>query len=122
VLFVYGTLLPGEPRWHHLQPYVHGDGVVDTARGQLFDTGEGYPAAVFGLGSVIVGQVFRLRADSLERALLHLDAVEGAVAGDYRRVRIETNAGNQAWAYEYGGGMTLRAISGGSWQEFLGRV
>ena len=50
-LFVYGTLRPGEVRWHHLQPYVVDDGVDDTAAGHLFDTGLGYPAALFAEGA-----------------------------------------------------------------------
>jgi gamma-glutamylcyclotransferase (GGCT)/AIG2-like uncharacterized protein YtfP len=115
-LFAYGTLLPGQSRWHHLQPLVEDDGVADSAVGVLYDTGVGYPAAVFGERSaVIVGRVFTLRADQIDRALGLLDEVEGAVAGDYRRIPIVTLAGVSAWAYEYGGGLSLEAIPGGSW-------
>ena len=46
-LFVYGTLRPGEVRWHHLEPFVVGDGIDSTVRGDLYDTGLDYPAAVF---------------------------------------------------------------------------
>jgi gamma-glutamylcyclotransferase (GGCT)/AIG2-like uncharacterized protein YtfP len=132
-LFAYGTLLPGDVRWHFLQRFVTDDGSVDRADGRLFDTGEGYPAAVFGFGiqadgvqadgvkadgvhaSVIHGRVFTLVADLVDEALATLDEVEGAVAGDYRRIEIVTHEGRAAWAYAYGGGLTLAPIDGGSW-------
>jgi gamma-glutamylcyclotransferase (GGCT)/AIG2-like uncharacterized protein YtfP len=117
-LFAYGTLLPGDVRWHFLQRFVTDDGVVDRADGRLFDTGEGYPAAVFGAGiraSVIHGRVFTLVADLVDEALATLDEVEGAVEGDYRRVEIVTHEGRVAWAYAYGGGLALAPIEGGSW-------
>jgi gamma-glutamylcyclotransferase (GGCT)/AIG2-like uncharacterized protein YtfP len=122
-LFAYGTLLPGDVRWHFLQRFVTDDGSVDRADGRLFDTGEGYPAAVFDDGiqaygiqdSVIHGRVFTLVADLVDEALATLDEVEGAVAGDYRRIEIVTCEGRAAWAYAYGGGLTLAPIDGGSW-------
>jgi gamma-glutamylcyclotransferase (GGCT)/AIG2-like uncharacterized protein YtfP len=127
-LFAYGTLLPGDVRWHFLQRFVTDDGSVDRADGRLFDTGEGYPAAVFDDGiqadgiqadgiqdSVIHGRVFTLVADLVDEALATLDEVEGAVAGDYRRIEIVTHEGRAAWAYAYGGGLTLAPIDGGSW-------
>jgi gamma-glutamylcyclotransferase (GGCT)/AIG2-like uncharacterized protein YtfP len=122
-LFAYGTLLPGDVRWHFLQRFVTDDGSVDRADGRLFDTGEGYPAALFDDGiqadgiqdSVIHGRVFTLVADLVDEALATLDEVEGAVAGDYRRIEIVTHEGRAAWAYAYGGGLTLAPIDGGSW-------
>lgn len=124
-LFAYGTLLPGDVRWHFLQPFVVDEGVVDQAVGQLFDTGEGYPAAVFGSddgagaiageGSLIHGRVFTLRDERADDALALLDEVEGAVAGDYRRVRLVTAGGVHAWAYAYGGGLQLDRIADGRW-------
>ena len=127
-LFAYGTLLPGDVRWHFLQRFVTDEGVVDRADGRLFDTGEGYPAAVFGAGPstdgpstdgpVIHGRVFTLAADLVDDALATLDEVEGAVAGDYRRVEIVTHDGRAAWAYAYGGGLSLAPIEGGSWAAY----
>ncbi len=124
-LFAYGTLLPGDVRWHFLERFVVDHGVVDRADGRLFDTGEGYPAAVFGEGPtatdpitdgpVIHGRVFTFLAELIDEALATLDEVEGAVAGDYRRVEIVTQDGRAAWAYAYGGGLTLAPIEGGSW-------
>jgi gamma-glutamylcyclotransferase (GGCT)/AIG2-like uncharacterized protein YtfP len=124
-LFVYGTLRPGESRWRHLQPYVVDDGFADTATGRLFDTGQGYPAALFApdraveapvtLDQVIHGHTFGLLEASLAQALDHLDAVEGAVRGLYRRIVVETAAGVRAFAYEYGGGLDLAPIASGDW-------
>jgi gamma-glutamylcyclotransferase (GGCT)/AIG2-like uncharacterized protein YtfP len=114
-LFVYGTLRPGETRWHHLAPFVSGAGFPDAVPGALFDTGRGYPAADFSDPGLIVGHTFRLHA--VERALEVLDDVEGAVAGLYRRVVVRTRAGVPAWAYEGGVGLALVPIPGGDWQQ-----
>ena len=118
-LFAYGTLLPGEPRWHFLQPYVVDDGVADAVVGMLFDTGEGYPAAVFdataGAPTAILGRVFELVVDRLDDALAVLDDVEGAVGGMYHRVEQVTVTGRAVWTYQYGGGLALRPIISGSW-------
>ena len=117
LLFVYGTLRPGEQRWPFLEPYVEDSGVPDLAPGTLYDTGCGYPAAVFGGPSRIIGQTFRLRAERVDEALVVLDEVEGAVAGLYHRVSITTHAGHVAWAYSYGDGLTLEEITSGDWLD-----
>ena len=101
-LFAYGTLLPGEVRWSVLAPYVVDEGVADTAGGRLFDTGVGYPAALFDGRSTIHGRVFTLRVERYDDALVALDEVV-------------TAAGRRVWAYEYGGGLDLVEILGGSW-------
>ena len=114
-LFVYGTLLPGEARWACLEPFVEGPGPQDSTIGTLYDTGAGYPAFRRTGHRTVTGMTFALRADVLDRALDILDAVEGAVDGLYRRVRVMTGRGVDAWVYEYGGGLTLTPIPGGSW-------
>jgi gamma-glutamylcyclotransferase (GGCT)/AIG2-like uncharacterized protein YtfP len=114
-LFAYGTLLPGEPRWHFLQPFVVDEGRVASVAGMLFDTGEGYPAAVFGADGTIHGRVFELLAARHDEALEVLDAVEGGVEGGYRRVVVTTADDEPVWAYAYGGGLQLTPIEGGSW-------
>src|SRR6185295_7476071 len=62
-LFVYGTLRPGDVRWPLLAPYVADDGVPDSVDGRVYDTGRGYPAAVFDESGTIVGRTYTLRAD-----------------------------------------------------------
>lgn len=116
LLFVYGTLLPGEERWSILEPFVVGSSEPDSVPGTLYDTGEGYPAASFEPGEGrVAGQVFRLYAARLDEALEVLDEVEDAVLGLYRRVRVVTDAGFEVWTYEYGAGLELTPIPGGDW-------
>lgn len=124
-LFVYGTLRPGEVRWHHLSPYVVDDGVDAVVPGELFDTGLGYPAAVFGSSGgecgvmesgVVRGRVYGLVDDPA--ALEHLDAVEGAVRGLYRRIDVVTSVGLTAWAYECGDpDLLVRRLESGDWAD-----
>jgi gamma-glutamylcyclotransferase (GGCT)/AIG2-like uncharacterized protein YtfP len=116
LLFVYGTLLPGEELWELLEPFVVGAGSPDSVAGTLYDTGEGYPAASFEAGDGrVVGQVFQLDGGRLDEALELLDEVEDAVLGLYRRVRVVTDAGLDVWAYQYGTGLQLTPIDGGDW-------
>lgn len=114
-LFVYGTLRPGEVRWPILSPFVAGDGVDDTVTGTLHDSGLGYPAARFGGAGTIRGRVYPLAPERLATALAVLDDEEGSVAGAFRRVAVTTATGVIAWAYEYGGGLSLSPIEGGDW-------
>jgi gamma-glutamylcyclotransferase (GGCT)/AIG2-like uncharacterized protein YtfP len=115
-LFVYGTLRPGDCRWHILEPFVD-VGRPDTVGGHVFDTGLDYPAAVFGGEGTIVGTTFVLTAATADEALEVLDEVEGVVEGEYRRVGVTTGGGIDAWAYEYGGGLDahLVPIPSGDW-------
>lgn len=118
-LFVYGTLLPGDVRFHLLQPFVVDDGWADSIPGRLFDTGEDYPAALLDHraepGGTIRGRTFALLETSAIRALEVLDDVEGVVAGAYRRVAVTTASGVRSWVYEYGGGLDLTVIESGDW-------
>jgi gamma-glutamylcyclotransferase (GGCT)/AIG2-like uncharacterized protein YtfP len=116
-LFVYGTLRRGDVRWSFLEPYVHDDGIDDTVQGRLFDTGLGYPAAVFDASAVttITGRTYHLVAERLDAALAVLDDEEDTVLGLYRRVIVTTGSGRRAWAYAYGSGLELRPIDSGDW-------
>ena len=114
-LFVYGTLRPGDVRWHFLEPWVVDAGRDDSVRGRLFDTGLGYPAAMFGDGGIILGRTYELARATLGRALRTIDDEESSVAGGYHRVLVDTRTGVSAWAYAYGGGLELAAIPGGDW-------
>ena len=115
-LFVYGTLQPGDVRWPILQPYVAGNGIADEVAGRVYDTGRGYPAAIFGEHGTIFGRTFQLREDRIAEALTSLDEEERSVPGGYRRVVVTTAAGTRAWAYQYGGGLELAPIVSGSWK------
>ncbi len=114
-LFVYGTLRPGDVRWHYLEPFVIDEGADDTAAGTVYDTGLDYPAARFDTPGTIHGRTFELVEDRRADCLALLDDVEGVVDGAYRRVAITTGAGTPAWAYEYGGGLSLTLIESGDW-------
>ncbi|MCY7298266.1 MAG: gamma-glutamylcyclotransferase [Ilumatobacteraceae bacterium] len=118
LLFVYGTLRPGEVRWQHLAPFVVGDGRAASVTGELYDTGLDYPAAMCGGESRILGRVYRLDDGQLTAALAHLDEVESAVRGLYERVSVVTNDGETAWAYQCGEPALLRTrIEGGDWLQ-----
>lgn len=116
-LFVYGTLRPGDVRWHLLAPFVIDAGWPDTVRGQLFDTGFDYPAASFRGRGTIHGQSFALLETSQSRALDVLDDVEGVVEGEYSRVAVRTGRGIDAWAYAGGERLDLAPIPSGDWFE-----
>jgi gamma-glutamylcyclotransferase (GGCT)/AIG2-like uncharacterized protein YtfP len=116
---VYGTLRPGDVRWHFLEPFVVDEGWPDSTPGRLFDTGLEYPAAVFDdrvePGGVVRGHTFPLLTASVRRCLEVLDEEEDTVAGLYRRIAITTGRGVRAWAYEYGDGLHLTPIHSGDW-------
>jgi gamma-glutamylcyclotransferase (GGCT)/AIG2-like uncharacterized protein YtfP len=114
LLFVYGTLQPGEVRWHFLEPFVVDDLGAATVSGALYETGHAYPAAVFGSIGVVHGAVYRLH--SVDHALDVLDRVESAVDGLYVRVRVATDHG-WAWAYECGDDRLLvQRLDHGNWK------
>jgi len=97
-LFVYGTTMPGHYRYKELQHFV-AKADRDSAEGQLFDSGAGYPAAKFGAGSgTIEGYVLRLRPDRVDEALRAMTAMEG---GLFHPTRITTAGGVTATAYEW---------------------
>ena len=101
-IFCYGTLLPGEERWQFLAPFVLAY-EPDQVSGRIYDTGLGYPAALFDRVGIIHGFRFRLDPAQLLDALLLLDEIEGAVEGLYHRVQVTTAMGAQVHAYQYGG-------------------
>jgi gamma-glutamylcyclotransferase (GGCT)/AIG2-like uncharacterized protein YtfP len=117
VLFVYGTLMPGDVRWPILERFVVDDGVRDRVRGHLFDTGLDYPAAIFDdtEEAWVLGRRYRLDADRLDEALEVLDLEEDTVAGLYRRIAVTTESGTTCWAYAYGTGLDLTPIPSGDW-------
>lgn len=101
-IFCYGTLLPGQERWQFLAPFVLAY-EPDQVSGRIYDTGLGYPAALFDSVGIIHGFRFRLDPAQLLDALSLLDEIEGAVEGLYHRVQVTTAMGAQVHAYQYGG-------------------
>jgi gamma-glutamylcyclotransferase (GGCT)/AIG2-like uncharacterized protein YtfP len=105
-VFVYGTLKPGHLRWPILQPFAErGEGDWSGwAHGRLFDTGYGWPAAVFEstVGDPVPGVVVAISPRSISQALAALDAVEGVADGLFRRVLVNVS-GQSCWAYHWPG-------------------
>ena len=97
--FVYGTLMPGQMRWPVLQPHALSAEVV-RARGHLWDTGAGYPAARFdSAGEDVPGVLVTVAPDAFDEVVLMLDAIEGEGVL-FRRVMVDTSGG-PALAYEW---------------------
>jgi gamma-glutamylcyclotransferase (GGCT)/AIG2-like uncharacterized protein YtfP len=105
-VFVYGTLKPGQGRWSVLAPFVlpTGDDGASAVSGLLYDTGYGWPAAVFdtAAGADVPGTVLTLRPESVAQALDTLDAVEGVRSGLFHRMLVEVD-GQSCWAYHWPG-------------------
>lgn len=103
-LFVYGTLKPGESRWPSLAAFTRGRGSAAAVSGTLYDSGRGWPAAVFasGSGAQVPGIVVSLEHDLLDAALARLDEIEGVDRGLFHRVVVDVD-GRQCWAYHWPG-------------------
>src|SRR3954449_10710082 len=102
--FVYGTLLPTESRWPLLEPYAIAARPASVA-GRLFDTGRGYPCALFSGAGTIPGAVVELAPADVEDVFVLLDEVEGVAFGLYERVVVTTDDGERVWSYEWSGDM-----------------
>ena len=98
-LFVYGTLMPGEPLWPVLEPYAV-TWAHATAPGELWDTGRGFPGVRFDPAAAgVPGVVVAIAPERMDGALAVLDQVEDE-GRLYRRVVVDTSAG-AAYAYEW---------------------
>jgi gamma-glutamylcyclotransferase (GGCT)/AIG2-like uncharacterized protein YtfP len=110
-VFVYGTLKPGGFYYPRISQWVvyTADAMV---RGELFDTGLGYPAAVFGEADVVHGTLLYFAEATIHRALEIMDEIESEGV-EYRRVRVLTVDGVEAIGYEWMGNTTgLRPLTG----------
>ena len=101
-LFVYGTLMPGHLRWEVLEPHALGWRPA-AVEGRLYDTGQGWPAAVFVPGDDLVrGWAVDLRPEVADAVVAHLDEVEGVEEGLFRRIEVALLGGEVAISYELG--------------------
>lgn len=99
-LFVYGTLMPGHLRWGVIEPHAVGWRPA-AVEGHLYDSGQGWPAAVFAPGDDLVrGWAVDLRPEVADVVLAHLDEVEGVADGLFRRVEVALLGGEPVVAYE----------------------
>ena len=100
-VFVYGTLMPGRLRWALLQPFAGASRDAEVP-GTIYDSGEGWPVAVFADGEAVVpGVLVDLDPDQLATALPLLDDVEDAATDKLRRIVVTTTDGATAWAYHH---------------------
>jgi gamma-glutamylcyclotransferase (GGCT)/AIG2-like uncharacterized protein YtfP len=85
-IFVYGTLQRGEER----SCYMRGCRLSEILEvpGRLYDTGRGYPAALFDDGSdtTVSGELYTM--EDPPSKLEELDRVEGTLSGLFRRSRV----------------------------------
>lgn len=124
--FVYGTLMQGER--NHAVVARHGLSRVRAAcvRGELFDTGEGYPAMRLSSGeSMVWGELVEpADVDAATRSMDELEGYEGpGMAGNhYERVQIEVTlevdgSTCPAWVYVYAQDLPAhRRIPSGRWR------
>ncbi|MDQ3570649.1 MAG: gamma-glutamylcyclotransferase [Actinomycetota bacterium] len=118
-VFVYGTLMPGEPRWPGLRPYAK-SWEPATVQGHLWDTGRGYPAARFhSSGDALPGVLVALVPRLVSNAIASLDRIEGEGVL-YRRVELMTSAG-PAISYEWLGPTDGLASLADGWPPWRGR-
>lgn len=118
-VFVYGTLLPGEPNAPLLGGFNY------TVAGTLYDNG-GFPFAILRAGpNVIRGAVCSFAPKDMEAVLARLDRLEGYFGPGERNLydRVEVTTGSGAWAWVYEVALLRRGtvmhrlprIPGGNW-------
>ncbi|MEW6145259.1 MAG: gamma-glutamylcyclotransferase family protein [Thermodesulfobacteriota bacterium] len=117
-IFVYGTLLRGEERGC----YMRGCRLsrILEVPGRLYDTGRGYPAALFGdeSDSSVSGELYIM--EDPHSKIEELDRVEGTESGLFKRSNIQ-RSGIEFFCYEAGPQLNGSAnessrIPGGSWR------
>lgn len=115
LLFVYGTLVPGDVAWPRLERWTVGRPRAASVPGALYDTGHGYPAATFAADAptVVHGVVVELDPARTDEALRALDRYEGP---DYERVRVCTTDGTEVFTYTWIAPLDdCSAIADGRW-------
>lgn len=93
--------MPGRLRWPILERFAveFRDARVP---GTIYDSGEGWPVAVFVNGDAVVpGVLVDLDSSTLAEALPVLDDVEDTATDKLRRIVVTTTEGDAAWAYHH---------------------
>ena len=111
MVFVYGTLMPGQSRWPLIRQSVARVEQA-TVGGALYDTGHGYPAARFDEAGKIEGWRLTLHPANRQQALTTIDGIEGDL---YERVMVTTTDGDEAVSYQWRGGTDDMERLGGRW-------
>ena len=119
LVFVYGTLLSGEPNNKHYLGNSERMGNEVVSGFTMISVGN-FPACIQNPNSEvsILGEVWKIDEETLKR----LDYLEG-YPHFYNRVEVDTFAG-KAWMYcfpETKLNDSVHVISSGSWKEFVGK-
>ncbi|MDI3257142.1 MAG: gamma-glutamylcyclotransferase [Kyrpidia sp.] len=117
-VFVYGTLLTGEPNHRVAAPHLHGV-QPGRVRGRLYDVGP-YPALVLDeAGREIEGQWFEVTPEGL-KAMDDLEEYRGPGQNNfYERVRVRDAQTNRCgWVYVWADSRGYPEIPVGSWREW----
>jgi gamma-glutamylcyclotransferase (GGCT)/AIG2-like uncharacterized protein YtfP len=110
-VFVYGTLVPGG-RYYDVVAAVVVAHRPARVHGRLFDTGRGYPAAMFDDGPAEISGVVLTLSDA-QRSLARLDRFEG---DEYVRREVVTTNGDSVWSYEWQSDLAgFAEVQGGVW-------
>lgn len=114
--FMYGTMKPGHFFYPEIDEFV-AETIQATTRGRLFDSGVGYPAAVFDPSSeqVISGFLLRWVPDLAAAANQKIADIENNL---FRPTMVVTDQGIRAIAYEWIGSTdSLTPIPSGNWER-----
>lgn len=97
--FVYGTLKPGGLYWPRVSDTI---AWYEPAKviGELYDTGLGYPAAIFSGDGIIDGFLLHAIPAKADQARRVIDEIEDE-GNEYRRVTVTTVSGVSAAGYEW---------------------
>lgn len=100
-IFVYGTLLQGEPR----SSILHDSDLLGSLDipGELYTTDMGYPAASFkdNPNHHVSGELYELSGDNITDKIMMLDKIEGIDDGLFKRKVLKIN-GRSILTYEAG--------------------
>jgi gamma-glutamylcyclotransferase (GGCT)/AIG2-like uncharacterized protein YtfP len=120
-VFVYGTLRKGERNAHLLEKATR---IAETCwtKGELYDTGNGYPAIKQSASSIVYGEVYQVS----NKELIELDYLEGYTEGGvnnlYERVEQEVNTEHgiiTAFVYVSARDSLLKeSIESGDWLKY----